>query len=273
MSWSSAALPATFSAASSESVNEARANARVAASAAEARSERSISRSIGEYGDGVCGWKSGSGRSAGGVDGDALRAASGVDCCRGTEGLMTCSGNNRPQVQFEQNSFAGEFRRQHRSPCFRHRATNRWEISCLCKFSMELPCWQQRFTPSAEEYSVASMRLAPSGGGAKLPACQERADFSTLARERKAAEGAGARNAPNAQAKGLTRRPSNTGVPHWRETMRPPVRRRRDRPPKGQAAPAHRRCNLSGKADSEGIHPPYKQGRNCLPSKDLLHVR
>ena len=37
---------------------------------------------------------------------------------------------------------------------------------------------------------------------------------------REAAEGAGARKAPNAQAKGLTRRPSNTGVPHWRETMR-----------------------------------------------------
>ena len=42
-------------------------------------------------------------------------------------------------------------------------------------------------------------------------------------RKEQAAEGAGARNAPNAQAKGLTRRPSNTGVPHWRETMRSPV--------------------------------------------------
>ena len=253
MSWSST----PSSAASCESVNEARVNARVAASAAEARSERSISRSIGEYGDGACGWKSGSGRSAGGVDGDALRAASGADCCRGTEWLMTCSGNNRPQVQFEQNSFAGEFRRQHRSPCFRHRATNRWEISSLGKFCMELPRWQQRFTPSAEEYSVARTRFAAPGGGAKLPACQERADFAAHAR-RTAAEGAGARNAPNAQAKGLTRRPSNTGVPHWRETMRSPgKRRRRDRPPKGQAAPAHRRCNLSGKADSEGIFPPW----------------
>ena len=51
--------------------------------------------------------------------------------------------------------------------------------------------------------------------------------------------------------------------------MRSPVNRRRDRPPKGQAAPAHRRCNLSGKADSEGIHPPYQSGAE-LPALEGL---
>jgi hypothetical protein len=178
-------------------------------------------------------------------------------------------GNERPQFHVEQKDAPANTPAP-TPPPFCRRATNQRANLIVSSNSARIPGAGNTFLRVGHhEARRPRIRLAPGRGDAKLPACQERA-----APARSRAQGrppkAQGHEAPNAQAKGLTRRPSNTGVPHWRETMRSPgSRRRRDRPPKGQAEPAHRRCNLSGKADSEGIQPPHhRKRRNCLPSKE-----
>jgi hypothetical protein len=113
-------------------------------------------------------------------------------------------------------------RRQHRSPCFRHRATNRWEPLLWSNSPYKRRVGNRYLHPGPKNIQLRASALPGTAAMLNWPLVRREPTFRVHARG-EAAEGAGARNAPNAQAKGLTRRPSNTGVPHWRETMRSPV--------------------------------------------------
>jgi hypothetical protein len=95
---------------------------------------------------------------------------------------------------------------------------------------------------------------ARDAADARLTACQERVPCKR-SRKLGAAEGAGV-----ASLERSGKRTDKALVEHGRSSLERgdavSGSWKRDRPPKGQAGPAHRPCNLSGKADSEGISPP-----------------
>ena len=140
-------------------------------------------------------------------------------------------------------------------------------ISSSHKFCMETRRWQHIFTLRAGENSVARRPLVRCGHDAKLVACQERVALPRL----HAQGGRRRRRGPQGPERS-GKRTDKASVEHGRSSLErddavASLRQQRDRPPKGQAGPAHRRCNLSGKADSEGIHPPYNRGGTACPRR------
>ena len=182
--------------------------------------------------------------------------------------LATLWDGNRPQVQFEQNDFAVEFRRQHRSPSF---ATARPSGGNLLVWANSP--WNRlvgnRYLHPAPPKVRTLRRLDPGRGDAKLPALSGESHRFAPSRARTGRRRRRGRNAPNAQAKGLTRRLLNQAfLTGERRCGRRPGSRRRDRPPKGQAGPYTGAAISQVKRTARALSRPYDQGGTDCPRRN-----